>query len=104
MPWVLTLSMTLSIWARTHARAVGVPVQDQAALSMIVDRVYGLDKGGRDKGRNAINYLLKKDQEHCVGGPIQSLGVALHKDEALNHQLCEESLGHKVKRHQHLWH
>jgi len=66
--------------------------QDQASLSMLIDREYGLSKteGGHS--------------DHCSQGPIQSLGVALHKDEVLDHKTCEEMLGRRVKKHQHLWH
>ena len=61
--------------------------QDQSALSVLVDRAFGLGRG----------------TAHCSIGPVSQAGVVLHKDESLSADECAELVGRKLPKHKHVW-
>ena len=63
--------------------------QDQAGLSVLVDRAFGL--GPNTKGGA------------CSTGAVAQLGVALHKDESLSREECNKLVGREVPPHKHIW-
>ena len=61
--------------------------QDQSALSVLVDRAFGLGVDGT----------------HCSIGPVSQAGVVLHKDESLSVDECVTLVGRKLPKHKHVW-
>lgn len=74
--------------------------QDQSALSVLVDRAFGLGTPPNHDGSSAHGTVTGGA---CSVGAVGLAGVALHKDESLSADECNELVGRRLPKHKHVW-